>query len=101
MSKTRKRHYRDRNATPPKQRVLRNPEHSPIILDDDRETCSNGHPWKGNTRWRWRNRGGRHGVGWERDCLMCKDVADKNRARRRGRRGTIVLVTEHGTIWTK
>ena len=48
----------------------------------ERETCSNGHPWtRESTRWRKRNRGGRHGTAAERDCLTCKAVSEGNRKR--------------------
>lgn len=50
----------------------------------DRETCANGHPWKPETtRWRRRNRGGRHGTAPERDCLVCKDKSEGRRRKRR------------------
>lgn len=49
-----------------------------------RETCSNGHPWTvESTRWRKRDRGGRHGTAIERDCLTCKAVSEGARRRRR------------------
>lgn len=49
-----------------------------------RETCVNGHPWKtATTRWRFRDRGGRHGSGWERDCLVCKRKQEGRRRRLR------------------
>lgn len=41
-----------------------------------RDTCSNNHPWRPETtRWRKRDRGGRHGWAVERDCLICKAVS--------------------------
>lgn len=49
-----------------------------------RETCANGHPWTvASTRWRKRNRGGRHGFAAERDCLICKAVSEGARRKRR------------------
>lgn len=49
-----------------------------------REACANGHPWTvESTRWRKRNRGGRHGTAPERDCLICKAVSEGNRKRRK------------------
>ncbi len=69
------------------------------------DTCANGHPWRAETtRWRYRDRSartdGHAGSGWERDCLVCKDMADKRRARRSGRtQGLIVDVTRTGTHW--
>lgn len=65
------------------------------------EYCGNGHKWKPETtRWRWRDRGS-HGSGWQRDCLICKDMADKARMHKTGRRGSnvMVTVTRHGTGW--
>ena len=65
-------------------------------------TCSNGHPWRAETtRWRYRARGGRHGSGWERDCLVCKDMADKARAARRSRNQQLLVdLTSAGEHWT-
>lgn len=49
-----------------------------------RECCSNGHRWTPETtRWRKRNRGGRHGFAVERDCLVCKAVSEADRRRRK------------------
>ena len=66
-------------------------------------TCSNGHPWRAETtRWRYRARGGRHGSGWERDCLVCKDMADKTRHTNSSGRNQALLVdvSASGTHWT-
>lgn len=66
------------------------------------EYCGNGHKWDPHTtRWRYRSRGS-HGTGWERDCLVCKDMNDKSRVRMgrnvKGRNVTIT-VTATGTHW--
>jgi hypothetical protein len=49
------------------------------IFNRGKSTCSNGHPWQNaTTRWRWRDRSHRKGhgsIGWERDCLVCKQVS--------------------------
>ena len=69
---------------------------------DGAEMCGSGHPWRPETtRWRYRARGGRHGSGWERDCLVCKDMADKAR-RKNGaaNQGLVVDVSAAGTHWT-
>ena len=69
---------------------------------DGAEMCGSGHPWRPETtRWRYRARGGRHGSGWERDCLVCKDMADKERAARRGRNQQLLVdLTSAGEHWT-
>ena len=69
---------------------------------DGAETCWSGHPWRPETtRWRYRARGGRHGSGWERDCLVCKDMADKARAARRGRNQQLLVdLAAAGEHWT-
>lgn len=75
----------------------------PISTRGMSEYCGNGHKWKPETtRWRYRDRGGRHGRGWERDCLVCKDMADKSRIRM-GRnitgRNVTVTIGKNGTRW--
>lgn len=75
----------------------------PISTRGMSEYCGNGHKWRPETtRWRFRDRGGRHGRGWERDCLVCKDMADKSRIRMgrniKGRNVTIT-VNRNGTHW--
>ena len=74
----------------------------PIDTRGMSETCGNGHKWTPKTtRWRFRDRGGRHGRGWERDCLLCKQKSD-GRARMgknvKGRNVTIVI-GRNGTRW--
>ncbi|GAA2180935.1 hypothetical protein GCM10009785_13770 [Brooklawnia cerclae] len=77
--------------------TLRRPDPEPHHIEGA-ATCGNGHPWRPETtRWRLRTRGGRHGSGWERDCLVCKDVADKARAQRRQGSGLVFRVTKSGT----
>ena len=63
-----------------------NPE--PRVING-RPTCANGHPWRPETtRWRYRVRDTRHGTGWERDCLVCKDVSEGRRRKQQKRRYT-------------
>ena len=75
----------------------------PIDTRGMSEHCGNGHKWRPETtRWRYRDRGGRHGRGWERDCLVCKDMADKSRIRMKKNvtgRNITVTVTKTGTHW--
>ncbi|RSX53008.1 hypothetical protein [Bifidobacterium samirii] len=74
----------------------------PISTRGMSEYCGNGHKWTPKTtRWRYRDRGGRHGRGWERDCLLCKQKSD-GRAHMgknvKGRNVTIVI-GKNGTRW--
>ena len=84
--------------------TLRRPQEPPKLINGNTH-CSNGHMWTAETtRWRYRVRPDRPGhsySGWERDCLVCKDMADKARAHRTsGRsRGLVVDVTATGTHW--
>lgn len=79
----------------------------PTTITGGRDTCANGHPWtRATTRWRYRDRSdrtdGHAGSGWERDCLTCKEMADKARAKRTSAarsRSLILTVHEGGTSW--
>ena len=95
-------------TTPIQQTVttLRRPPQPPIEIASDSTHCANNHEWKAETtRWRFRDRShrtdGRASAGWERDCLVCKEMADKARRAKRAGRATqlIVDVTESGTHW--
>ncbi|XCB29556.1 hypothetical protein RQN30_10185 [Arcanobacterium hippocoleae] len=77
------------------------PDRDPVTIEG-KPCCANGHPWQSRTtRWRYRVRGGRHGSGWERDCLVCKRMADKARASNFAGRNQqlIVDVASSGTVW--
>lgn len=67
-----------------------------------RDTCGNGHKWTPRTtRWRYRVRDSRHGTGWERDCLVCKEKSDGRHHMGRNVRGRNVTITiaKNGTHW--
>lgn len=81
------------------------PEVPPKTIDGA-ECCAAGHPWEPETtRWRYRDRPNRPGhswSGWERDCLVCKHMADKRRAKNcadRQHQQLLVDVTQSGTHW--
>ena len=84
-------------------RTLRGADPQPKDMPGD--TCGAGHPWRAETtRWRYRvrpNRGHHSWSGWERDCLVCKDMADKERAAKRGRNQQLLVdITASGEHWT-
>ena len=60
--------------------TIRRPKNPPKEIKGGREYCANGHKWEANTtRWRLRDRTNRAdkkgSIGWERDCLVCKEIA--------------------------
>ena len=62
------------------KQTMRRPAQPPKEIIGGKETCANGHKWESNTtRWRLRDRTGRKdkkgSIGWERDCLVCREVA--------------------------
>ena len=69
---------------------------------DGSPACGCGHPWRPQTtRWRYRVRGSRHGSGWECDCLVCKNMANKTRRTNSSGRNQALLVdvSASGTHW--
>ncbi|GAA2182456.1 hypothetical protein GCM10009785_21830 [Brooklawnia cerclae] len=64
--------------------TLRRADPEPHRVSRESDCCANGHRWTPDTtRWRFRARGGRHGSGWERDCLVCKAVSEGRRRKLR------------------
>lgn len=83
-------------------RILPKGAPAPVSVRGMSEYCGNGHKWRPETtRWRYRDRGGRHGRGWERDCLLCKQKSDG--FARMGRnvkgRNVTITITKTGTHW--
>lgn len=82
-------------------KTLRDAE-PPISVRGMSEYCGNGHKWTPKTtRWRYRDRGGRHGRGWERDCLLCKQKSDGRAHMGKNVKGRNVTITigRNGTHW--
>ena len=58
---------------------------------DGADECGNHHPWRPE-RFRVRmDRPGHGSAGWERDCLVCKEMANKARCKTRNRNQQLVV----------